>query len=120
VRVSFDQLQAVVQPGAADYAAGAAATSFTSAMISIGKSVRTTSNNPRSNEVSWLGAGGRYDLVFVRPAGTSTDPSAALADRTCTTCGATYRSELATACAHCGTERPLPWDRWRLADAAPV
>ncbi len=120
VRVSFDQLQAVVQPGAADYAAGAAATNFASAMISISKSVGTTANTPHHNEVSWLGSGGRYDLLFVRPAGTRTDPSAALADRTCVTCGATYRSELAVACAHCGAERALPWGRWRLADAAPV
>jgi hypothetical protein len=120
VRVSFDQLQAVVQPAAADYAAGAAATNFASAMISISKSVGTTANTPHHNEVSWLASGGRYDLLFVRPAGTRTDPSAALADRTCVTCGATYRSELAVACAHCGAERALPWGRWRLADAAPV
>jgi hypothetical protein len=38
--------QAVVQPGAADYAAGAAATNFASAMISISKSVGTTANTP--------------------------------------------------------------------------
>lgn len=112
--------QAVVQPGATDCAAGAAATNFASAMISISKSVGTTANTPHHNEVSWLGSGGRYDLLFVRPAGTRTDPSAALADRTCVTCGATYRSELAVACAHCGAERALPWGRWRLADAAPV
>ena len=120
VRVSFDQLQAVVQPGAADFAAGAAATSFGSAMVSIGKSVGANTNTPGGNEVSWLGSGGRYDLVFLRPAGTRTDPSAALADRTCVACGATYRSELAVACAHCGAERALPWGRWRLAEAAPV
>jgi hypothetical protein len=120
VRVSFDQLQAVVQPGAADYAAGAAATNFASAMISIGKSVGTNANTPHRREVTWLGSGGDYDLVFVRPAGTRTDPSTALADRTCVTCGATYRSELAVACAHCGAERALPWGHWRLADAVPV
>jgi hypothetical protein len=120
VRVSFDQLQAVVQPGARDFAAGASATSFPSAMASIGKSVKARSDNARTNEVSWLGAGGRYDLVFVRPADARTDSSAALADRTCRTCGATYRSELAVACAHCGAERPLPWGRWRLAEARPV
>jgi len=74
----------------------------------------------RAKEVSWLGAGGRYDLVFVRPADARTDPSAAHADRTCRTCGAAFRSELAVACAYCGAERPLPWGRWRLADPMPV
>lgn len=120
VRVSFDQLQAVVRPGAADFAAVAAATNFASAIASIGRSVATGKNNARTREVSWLGAGGRYDLVFVRPADARTDSSAALADRTCRMCGAAYRSELAVACGHCGAERPLPWDRWRLADATPV
>jgi hypothetical protein len=122
VRVSFDQLQAVVRPGAAELAAGAAANNFVSAMISIGKGAGAgvSSNGPRKIEVSWLGAGGRYNLVFVRPADARTDSSAALADRTCTTCGATHRSELAVACAHCGAERPLPWGRWRLAAALPV
>jgi hypothetical protein len=89
-------------------------------MIPIGKSVGASTNNPRANEVSWLGAGGRYDLIFVRPGDARTDSSAALADRTCTTCGATYRSELATGCAHCSADRPLPWGRWRLAVATPV
>jgi hypothetical protein len=45
---------------------------------------------------------------------------AVLADRTCVTCGATYRSELATACAHCGTARAVPWGQWRLASADPA
>jgi hypothetical protein len=49
-----------------------------------------------------------------------TDPGAALASRTRTTCGATYRSELATACANCKAPRPLPWGEWRLADLTPV
>ena len=120
VRVSFEQLQAVVRPGAAELAAGVAATNFASAMVSLGKGVAVTANDGKTQAVSWLAAGGRYDLAFVRPAGSLTDPSAALADRTCTTCGATYRSELATACAHCRAERPLPWGRWRLAEATPV
>jgi hypothetical protein len=120
VRVSFDQLQAVVRPGAADFAGGAAATSFAAAMASIGKSVAASKDQARAKEVSWLGAGGRYDLVFVRPADARTDSSAALADGTCRTCGAAFRSELAVACAYFGAERPLPWGRWRLADAMPV
>jgi hypothetical protein len=48
------------------------------------------------------------------------DPAAALADRTCTTCGATDRSELATACEHCGAARPVPWGQWQLASADPA
>jgi hypothetical protein len=43
-----------------------------------------------------------------------------VASRTCTTCGATYRSELATTCANCKASRPLPWGEWRLADLTPV
>ena len=120
VRVSFDQLQAVMRPGAGALAEGAAATNFASAMVSIGKAVGASISQAGTSEVSWLGSGGRYDLVFVRPADARTDASAALADRTCTGCGAPYRSELATACAHCGAERPLPWGRWRLAEATPV
>ncbi|MGO8960657.1 MAG: hypothetical protein ACLQFR_25260 [Streptosporangiaceae bacterium] len=120
VRVSFGQLQAVVRPGTAELAAGAAATNFPSAMISLGKGVAVTGNDGKTQGASWLAAGGRYDLAFVRPAGSRTEPTAGLADRTCTTCGATHRSELATACAHCGTERPLPWGHWRLAEATPV
>jgi hypothetical protein len=123
VRVWFDQLQAVLRPGAGDFAAGAAATSIGSAMVSVGKAVAADHNSPRAgqaNGVSWLAAGGRYDLTFVRPAVARTDPSAALADRTCTHCGATYMSELATACEHCRTPRPLPWGQWWLAEARPV
>jgi hypothetical protein len=52
--------------------------------------------------------------------GSHTDPDAAVASRTCTTCGATYRSELATTCANCKASRPLPWGEWRLADLTPV
>jgi len=27
-----------------------------------------------------------------------------------------YRSELATECGHCHTQRPLPWGQWQLAN----
>ena len=120
VRVSFGQLQAIVRPGAEDFAAGAAATNFGSAMVAVGKSVAAQKNAPQSSSVSWLSSGGNYDLSFVRPSSARTDPSAALADRTCTTCGATYRSELAIACEHCQAPRPLPWGNWRLARAVPA
>ena len=120
VRVSFGQLQAVIQPGAVDLAAGAAATSFGAAMVSVGKSVASRVSAPQSNGVSWLASGGDYELTFARPAGAITDPSAALADRTCIECGATYQSELAVACQHCRAPRALPWGNWRLARAAPV
>ena len=116
----FDQLAALVRPGAEGLAAGAAASSFGSAMLSLGQTVMEQGNGQRTTGVSWLGADGSYDLDFVRPSSARTDPSAALADRTCTKCGAAYRSELATACAYCGTERALPWGEWRLAEAAPV
>lgn len=69
---------------------------------------------------SWLAWAGQYDLVFIRPAGAQTDPDAAMASRTCTVCGATYRSELAAACANCQAARPLPWGEWRLASLTPV
>jgi hypothetical protein len=120
VRISYAQLQAVVRPGASDFAAGAAAASFASAMTSIGKAVAAQAGSVRVDGVSWLAAGGRYDLTFVRPGQARTDPSAALADRTCTTCGATYMSELATECEHCRAARPMPWGHWRLAAATPV
>lgn len=48
-------------------------------------------------------------------AGARTDPAAALASRACRACGAAYRSDLATQCAHCRAERPLAWGEWRLA-----
>jgi hypothetical protein len=70
--------------------------------------------------VAWVASGGHYALTFSRPSGRTTDPAAALADRTCVTCGATYQSELAIACQHCQAPRPLPWGDWRLADAQPV
>jgi hypothetical protein len=120
VRISFSQLQALVQPGATDFAAAAAAPNFASAMTSIARSVGARTVAQRGNDVSWLATGGRYDLTFVRPASAGTDPAAALADRTCGTCGATYRSEMAIACAHCASRRPLPWGQWRLAQAVPA
>jgi hypothetical protein len=115
VRLSFGQLQAIVRPGAENFAAGAAAPGFGSALMSAGRAA-----GAKANAVSWLASGGHYDLTFVRPAGARTSPSAALADRTCVTCGATYRSELAVACEHCGSARALPWGDWRLAGAEPV
>jgi hypothetical protein len=120
VRLSFAELQAVVRPGAEDFAAGAAAPNFGAAMMSAGRAAGArTSGSPRDG-VSWLASGGHYDLTFIRPPGLRTSPSAALADRTCVTCGATYRAELAVACEHCGTARALPWGDWRLDRAEPV
>ncbi len=119
VRVAFGQLAAFIRPGAAAFAAGAAATTLTSGFVNMGRAVAAQADNQQS-EVSWGGADGHYMLTFVRPAGVQTDPAAALADRTCTTCGATYQSELAVACQHCGTARPMPWGQWRLAHAAPA
>jgi hypothetical protein len=120
VRVAFGQLQAMVRPGAVDYAAGAAAPNFASAVTSIARSVAVDVGDGQTQAVSWVASGGHYDLKFVRPANARTDPRAALSDRTCTTCGATYRSELAIACAHCGAARAMPWGEWRLAEAVPV
>lgn len=120
VRVSFGQLQALVAPSAEEHAAGAAAPNFGAFLGSLGKSVATQMSDRSATSVSWLSSGGRYDLTFVRPSGARTAPSAALADRTCTRCGATYRSELAIACAHCQAPRALPWGDWRLAQALPV
>jgi hypothetical protein len=67
-----------------------------------------------------MSGAGRYDLDFVRPAGTRTDPGAALASRTCAACGAAYRSEFAVECAHCRAERPVPWGQWRLSQITAV
>jgi hypothetical protein len=119
VRVAVGQLGAMVRPGAAAMAASASATSLTSGFASIGRAVAEQADQAPSN-VSWIGADSHYDLTFVRPAGTQTDPAAALADRTCTTCGATYQSELTVACEHCGAARPMPWGQWRLASAVPA
>jgi len=120
VRVGFGQLVAIVRPGAAAFAAGAAARSVTSGFVSVGRAVAAEASDQKRDSVSWTGADGHYDLAFVRPAGTQTDPAAALADRTCSACGATYRSELAVACEHCGAARPMPWGQWRLASATPA
>lgn len=120
VRVNFEQLQALLRPGAADLAATATATSLPSAAASFGRAFAAQASDVRIPGVSWIAGGGQYELAFVRPGGTRTDPTAALADRTCPTCGAVYRSELATACSHCGAERPPPWGEWRLAEATPV
>jgi hypothetical protein len=118
VRVSFYQLRAVVAPGARAQTAMASATSLSSLAVSFGAAVGERLSD--ATGPSWLSWEGRYDLAFIRPGGARTDPNAALASRTCTTCGATYRSELATACAHCKAARPLPWGEWRLADLTPV
>jgi hypothetical protein len=121
VRVSFGQLQAIVRPGAQDFADGAAARSFGSALVSAGRTAASAqAGSSRPSSVAWLASGGHYDLTLSRPSGRATDPAAALADRTCMTCGATYQSELAIACQHCQAPRPLPWGDWRLADAQPV
>ncbi len=119
VRVAFSQLQAVVQEGAEFVAAGAAARNFGSALKSLGQSVGARMDGQLAS-VSWMAAGGHYRLTFVRPSGARTDPSAALADRTCVTCGATYQSELAIACQHCQAPRALPWGNWRLDEAVPI
>jgi hypothetical protein len=120
VRVFFSQLEAVVRPGARAMTAGAAATSLQGAAAAFAGSFAAQAASDRVQQVSWLSAKGRYDLMFVRSGNASTDPGTALADRTCAVCGAAYRSELAVACSHCGTERRLPWGHWRLARAEPV
>jgi hypothetical protein len=121
VRVSFDQLAAIVRPGAQDFAAGAAAPNLGSALVSASRAVASAqASSAQPASVAWVASGGHYALTFSRPSGRTTDPAAALADRTCVTCGATYQSELAIACQHCQAPRPLPWGDWRLADAQPV
>jgi hypothetical protein len=119
IRVSFSQLLAVVAPGADRQTAMASATSLSSLAVSFGGVMSQRMNNPVPG-LSWLSWAGKYDLILTRPPGTLTDPRAALASRTCSSCGATYRSELATRCAHCATERPVAWNAWRLADIAVV
>ena len=119
VRVSFNQLHVVVAPGAAGQVAMASATSLASLAASFGGAMGERMANSAVG-LSWVSWAGKYDLVFGRPAGTRTDPNAALASRTCTVCGATYGSELATACGHCTAPRPLPWGLWRLASITPV
>jgi hypothetical protein len=119
VRVTFSQLRAVVAPGARRQTAMASATSLSSLAVSFGGAMSERLNNAVAG-LSWLSWAGKYDLVFTRPPGTGTDPRAAIANRTCAKCGAAYRSELATACAHCSASRPVAWDAWRLADIAVV
>ena len=118
VRISFYQLHAVVAPGARAQTAMASATSLSSLAVSFGAVVGERLSD--ATGPSWLSWEGQYDLAFIRPGGSRTDPGAALASRTCGTCGATYRSELATTCASCQAPRPLPWGQWRLADLTPV
>jgi hypothetical protein len=118
VRVSFSQLRAIVAPGASRQTAAASATSLSSLAASFGGAVSQRMNSVAG--LSWLSWSGQYDLVFSRPPGATTDPRAAIANRVCSGCGATYRTELATACAHCRTERPAAWDSWRLADVTLV
>ena len=119
IRVSFSQLRAVVAPGARRQTAMASATSLSSLAVSFGGAMSEQMNSSVAG-LSWLSWAGKYDLVFTRPPGSRTDPRAAIANRTCSSCGATYRSELATTCAHCHAERPMAWDTWRLADIAVV
>jgi hypothetical protein len=119
IRVSFSQLRAVVAPGAQGQTAAASATSLSSLAMSFGGAVGQQMNNSVKG-LSWLSWAGKYDLDFIRPPGARTDPRAAIANRTCSACGATYRSELAVACAHCHAERPVAWDTWRLAEVTIV
>ena len=119
IRVSFSQLRAVVAPGAQGQTAAASASSLSSLAMSFGGAVGQRMNNSVPG-LSWLSWAGKYDLDFIRPPGARTDPRAAIASRTCSACGATYRSELAVACAHCNAERPAAWDTWRLAEVTLV
>jgi hypothetical protein len=118
VRVSFYELRALIAPGAQATTAMASATSLTSLASSFGGVVSGGIDGVPAP--SWLSSAGRYDLAFVRPGGTQTDQGASVASRTCAVCGATYRSELATACEHCQAPRPLPWGKWRLISLTPV
>ena len=119
IRVSFSQLHAVVAPGAGGQTAMASAASLSSLAVSFGGVISQRMNNSVPG-LSWLSWAGKYDLILTRPPGVLTDPRSAMASRTCSSCGAAYRSELATRCAHCDTERPVAWDAWRLADIAVV
>jgi hypothetical protein len=122
VRVSFSQLRVVLGPGARGQVAAASAASLGAVASAIGASVSSQAGNSAGDrtELSWVAWAGRYDLEFARPAGSMTDPAAALATRTCAGCGATYRSDLSARCEHCGSERPLAWGEWRLASVTPV
>ena len=117
VRVSFSQLRIVLAPGARGQAAAATATSLGSMASALSSSIsgQASGSGTGRSDLSWLSWAGRYDLDFTRPADARTDPRAALASRNCAACGAAYRSDLATHCAHCRAERPLAWGEWRLA-----
>jgi hypothetical protein len=122
VRVSFSQLRAILAPGARGQTAAATATSLGSMASALGAGMNSqiNSSGTRTSELSWMSWAGRYHLDFTRPAGARTDPAAALASRTCAACGAAYRSDLATQCAHCRAERPLAWGEWRLTSITAV
>jgi hypothetical protein len=119
VRVSFSQLMAMIAPGAQSQAAMATATSLSSLAGSFGQVMGPRMDGEPAG-LDWLSWDGQYDLAFTRPAGSRTDPSAALASRTCAACGRAYRSELATACEYCKAERPTLWGQWRLANVTVV
>jgi hypothetical protein len=119
IRVSFSQLRAVVAPGAERQTAAASASSLSSLAASFGGAAGQRMANSVPG-LSWLSWAGMYDLDFIRPPGARTNPRAAIANRTCSRCGATYRSELAITCAHCHAERPVAWDTWRLAEVTIV
>jgi hypothetical protein len=119
IRIRYSQLQAVTAAGAAAFVAGVAARGAASGIAALGKSVAERADGA-GPDVSWLSAEGRYDLTFVRPATARTDPRVPLADRTCTSCGGAYRSELATECGYCHAARPMPWGAWQLGRMEPV
>ena len=110
---------AMIAPGAQGQAAMAAATSLSSLAGSFGQAMGQRMDGAPAG-LDWLSWDGQYDLAFTRPPGSRTDPSAALASRTCAACGRAYRSELATACEYCKAERPTPWGQWRLANVTVV
>lgn len=123
VRVRFNQLRLILAPGAAGEVAMASATSLGSLAVGLGGAVAERANaqsaqTATASGLAWVAWSGQYDLDFVRPGDARTDPGAALASRTCTRCGATYRSELTTVCEHCGAQRPLAWGQWLLTDIA--
>jgi hypothetical protein len=119
VRVSFSQLMAMMGAAAQGQARAAAATSIASLVGGLGQAMGQRMDGETAG-LDWLSWDGQYDLAFTRPAGSQTDPSAALASRTCAACGRAYRSELATACEYCQAERPTPWGQWRLANVTVV
>lgn len=100
-------------------AAMAAATSLSSLAGSFGQAMGQRMDGAPAG-LDWLSWDGQYDLAFTRPAGSRTNPGAALASRTCAACGRAYRSELATVCEYCKAERPTLWGQWRLANVTVV